>query len=121
MVLMMEDILMKAGYHTDVWTRCAGAGHGTDVPFIFNTPDATTTPLDWDETAQTLGTRMQDVFINFARTGDPNIDGLPQWPKHTPDDLLFMIFDTQCRVSNDSVGAARRKAWSAAVSDATFY
>lgn len=54
---------------------------------------------------------MQDAFITFAHTGDPSTAELPAWPRHAPDELAFMIFDAQCRVSTDFVGAERRAAW----------
>ena len=31
--------------------------------------------------------------VNFAKTGDPNGPGLPQWPAFTDQNQLVMVFD----------------------------
>lgn len=58
-----------------------GAGHATDIPFFFNTEaikyGAETTPRD-----RAMGEAISRYIVNFARTGDPNGDGLPQWPRY---------------------------------------
>ncbi|MEO8287811.1 MAG: carboxylesterase/lipase family protein [Chloroflexota bacterium] len=88
-----------------------GAGHTTDLAFTFNTPEHSLLPPDWTENAQALAARMQDAFISFSRSGDPNTSSLPHWPRYTPDDPAFMSFDVPRRVSSDFIGAERRAAW----------
>jgi para-nitrobenzyl esterase len=88
-----------------------GATHGADVAFTFNSPSAPPLPLDWNDTAQRLADRMQDAFIAFARSGSPQTAALPEWPVYTPDKLEFMVFDAECRIGRDPVGAERRAAW----------
>jgi carboxylesterase type B len=84
-------------------------GRSSDLPFTFNPPRAATSSIDWNRTAQSRARCMHASFIEFARSGDPNILALPPWPKHTLEGLVFMIFDARCRVSTDFVGAIRRR------------
>ena len=41
-----------------------------------------------------LSDLIRSCWINFARTGDPNGSGLPQWPAFTEKDQKVMFFDT---------------------------
>lgn len=58
-----------------------GAYHGAEIPYVFNTHD------DWlptNETDHVLTQVMMDYWVNFAKTGNPNQDGLANWPSHVP-------------------------------------
>jgi para-nitrobenzyl esterase len=66
----------------------AGAPHGSEIPFVFDTltaPGSTLAPED-----QAVARMAQRYWVNFAKTGDPNGAGLPAWPRHDPGkDLIF--------------------------------
>lgn len=60
-----------------------GAGHGSEVAYVFNNPDARwgnpeTTPED-----QKVAEMMNTYWTNFAKSGEPFGKGLPKWPVYT--------------------------------------
>ena len=73
----------------------AGTPHGGEIGFVFGTltvggfgpPPPPPTAQD-----QVVSRMAQSYWINFARTGDPNGAGLPNWPRYHPTkDLIFFF------------------------------
>ncbi|MCY3971761.1 MAG: carboxylesterase family protein [Acidobacteria bacterium] len=49
----------------------------------------------WDDTDRALANTMSAYWVNFAATGDPNGDGLPNWPVYDPSaDGVLELGDT---------------------------
>ena len=67
-----------------------GVGHGGEIPFVFGLKASTPIPsmaaalkkatTDKDRAMIAM---MQGYWTNFAKTGNPNGEGLPQWPAIT--------------------------------------
>ncbi len=55
-----------------------GAWHGAEYSYIFGTHDAY---LPTVATDRKLTDAMQRYWVQFAATGDPGADGLPEWPR----------------------------------------
>jgi para-nitrobenzyl esterase len=71
----------------------SGVPHGAEVPYAFATlgvsmgpfPAPPPTPED-----EAVARAVNTYWANFARTGDPNREGLPKWPLYDPskDEIL---------------------------------
>lgn len=78
-----------------------GAFHTMDIPLVFGTLDATGSETGTGADARAASKALQDAFVAFAKTGDPNHAGLPRWPRYTLDTRATMVFDARSRVEND--------------------
>jgi para-nitrobenzyl esterase len=78
-------------YYNNHGPQAEGAGHGSDVPFHFQTLAARGAP---SKENLALSEMISSYDINFARTGDPNGKGLPRWPAFTDKNEQVMVFDT---------------------------
>ena len=66
--------------------RSLGAFHGAEIAYIFgNGSDL------WDDADRQLTALMQPYWVNFAKSGNPNGDGLPTWPVYGDDDVTFEL------------------------------
>ena len=67
-----------------------GTPHGVDVPYVFQTLDKNDSQLrDEDFEVSEL---ISDYWTQFAKTGTPNNDHLPNWPEFSEDSRKVMIF-----------------------------
>jgi para-nitrobenzyl esterase len=78
-----------------------GAWHISEVPFVFNNISRAETSTGGGADAVALADKMSQALINFARTGNPNGSGLPQWPAYTQDKKPVMFFDNKLEVRID--------------------
>jgi para-nitrobenzyl esterase len=113
-IRLVEQHLSKARSPAWMYLFCwsAGplrAGHGFELPFVFdNIHEPVLRP---SPNRLQLAERMSEAWIAFARSGDPNHDGLPNWPSYRPEQRATMIFDRgECAIVDDPWGA-EREAW----------
>jgi para-nitrobenzyl esterase len=67
-----------------------GAFHTAEVPYLFGNLDTSLRP--YGDTDRAVANLVQGYWLNFARTGNPNGHGLPQWPMVTPgNDTAFKL------------------------------
>lgn len=84
-----------------------GAPHTLDIPLVFGNLESD----DWTRaaaaTARPVSEAMMDALIAFARTGDPNLEDRPPWPRFDLDRRATMVFDAIIRVEDDPRGRER--------------
>jgi len=81
---------LLAGNGAPVWRYQFDSGpnggmtsHAAEIPYAF-----------WNSTFAP-GQSLKPYWVNFARTGNPNGPGLPQWPRFTPAAQQDVLFDAK--------------------------
>lgn len=72
--------------------------HCMELPYVFNNVARCGFETEATPEAIKLGEIMSSAWLNFARTGNPNGNGVPQWPAFTTKKKATMIFDKACEV-----------------------
>ncbi len=88
------------------------ASHTIEIPFVFHNLLGTDLvhKLLGDNPPVALANQAQDTWIAFAKQGDPNHQGLPDWPHFNTDQYPVFIFDSESSLAYDPESRAR-KAW----------
>ncbi|MBQ8070166.1 MAG: carboxylesterase/lipase family protein [Bacteroidales bacterium] len=88
------------GFNPPLFDGKKGAFHCLDICFWFRNTDLMLTHTGGGARPRALADKMSDALLAFMRTGDPNIAGLPQWPRYTQSEGATMYLDDECRVIN---------------------
>jgi para-nitrobenzyl esterase len=67
----------------------AGAAHGSEIAYVFRHLDSNHQSTASDE-QRALSATMATYWTNFAKSGDPNGEGLPDWPVFRDGDNTVM-------------------------------
>lgn len=66
--------------------------HGAEIPYVFDLAEGS-------EEEQALAEQVSQAWINFAKTGVPSAEGLPEWEPYTREGGATMILDTESRMA----------------------
>jgi para-nitrobenzyl esterase len=69
-----------------------GAAHASEIPFVFGTLPVWQNMRHYNDSDQQYSAMMQQYWLNFAKTGDPNGGSLTKWPKFDPVKRAYVDF-----------------------------
>ena len=75
------------------------AVHCMEIPFVFDNIARCEGMTGGQKDAHILAYKMSKAWINFAKYGNPNHAGIPEWPAYTPQNTATMHFDNTCVVA----------------------
>jgi para-nitrobenzyl esterase len=91
-------------WRTPILNKRPGTFHACEISFVFDNATICDHYSTGDPGAFALSKQLSKAWVNFARTGNPNHDGLPNWPEYTAESRATMFFDVPCRVRFDPEG-----------------
>ena len=86
-----------------------GVPHTLEVSYVFDNLDGPTDDIitGTSKDRYPLADKMSRAWTQFARTGNPNVAGLPHWRPYSASDRAVMIFNDQCKLAVDPRAQAR--------------
>ena len=86
-----------ADLNNDGGQRTLGAYHSGELAYVFDNLDLV--GLGWDDADRQLSETVADYWVNFARTGNPNGPGLPEWPTYDASKDTVQILDNNIKTA----------------------
>lgn len=77
----------------DPESTCYGAFHTGECWYIFHTLDRCWRQPLFTDADYELSDMMSTYWTNFAKTGDPNGEGVPEWAPYTEDNKNIQVLD----------------------------
>ena len=101
-------------YHDILLGDYIGAVHSLEIPFVFNSMDRppmkTLLKKENMNEMTKLSSTMQGYWVNFAKIGNPNGPGIPDWPGFELNSQTVMVFDQSVRAMASGI-AERCALW----------
>ncbi len=82
--------------------------HTLEVPFIFGTTDAAAALVGDGPDIAPLTRALMATWVAFARTGNPNTDALPAWPRYDGETRSTMMLEMDSKIAHNPGGEARK-------------
>ncbi|MCF0138405.1 MAG: carboxylesterase/lipase family protein [Oscillospiraceae bacterium] len=82
--------------------------HSVELPLLFSNPGCFEITFADNAAVRDMGLVMQEMFVNFAKTGNPSAEGV-EWPVYDANTRSTMVFtdDARTEVQNDPNGYMR--------------
>ena len=96
------------GWQPPLFDSRMRAFHCDDICFWFYNTDLMLTHTGGGKRPRTLSEKMAKSFLNFARTGNPNGGGLPNWKPYTAEKGETMVLNDQSMLTLDPDREARQ-------------
>jgi para-nitrobenzyl esterase len=88
------------GWRTPMLDDRPGTFHACEISFVFDNAELCDHYSGLLPEALALAKQISGAWAAFARTGNPNHAGLPEWPAYAVDKRATMFFDVPCSVKN---------------------
>jgi len=75
--------------------------HTVEIPFVFSNIAIAGPLISKMSEAYSLAEKVSASWVSFARTGDPNVHGLPKWPAYGAERRDTMLFNNTSHVEPD--------------------
>lgn len=103
-------------WKTPVMDGLLHSPHTIEVPFVFGNIREASGLIGTGPELPQLSRDVMNAWVAFARTGNPDCQYLPRWPRYNVTTKETMMLDTQSHVERDPGGDARQ-----ALSDIPLY
>ena len=84
------------------------AFHCAELAFCFDNTDRCENMTGGTAEARELAALVSESWIQFARSGNPNHRGIPDWPAFRAEKCPTMIFNQPCQMKENPDTAERR-------------
>jgi para-nitrobenzyl esterase len=90
-------------YPSPVFGGLLRSTHALEIPFVFDNLDRGGAEMltGSGPERRSIADAMHRAWVAFARDGDPNHAGLPEWPQYDLTRRATMRFDTECELLED--------------------
>jgi len=95
------------------WESPAGGGifkspHTMEIPFMLYSYDKVRAFVGQGPAPARMAAQIGGAWVAFARTGNPNHRGIPNWPRFDAQRRPVMVFDTRSKVVDDPLPEVRQ-------------
>jgi len=89
------------------WVR---ADHMYEIPSMMGLPFICP-DIKFSDADRALSITMMRYWTNFAKTGNPNGAGLPEWPRYNTESKQHLTLDTEKICQSSKLKAERMRFW----------